>query len=114
MGEDADLRSLLEALDLRARDDFRNVLIHDQADRDTIASRLMRYRDQNGDDWADILDMLTMHPEERRKSRSASWRVERRALMPKPRTQPYSRVAWRRSCGRARIAQVADLGRGRG
>jgi len=29
--------------------------------------RLMRYRDQNGDDWADIIDMLTMHPEERRR-----------------------------------------------
>jgi hypothetical protein len=27
----------------------------------------MRYRDQNGDDWADIIDMLTMHPEERRR-----------------------------------------------
>jgi len=27
----------------------------------------MRYRDQNGDDWADIIDMLTLHPEARRK-----------------------------------------------
>jgi hypothetical protein len=26
----------------------------------------MRYRDQNGDDWADIIDLLTMHPEARR------------------------------------------------
>jgi hypothetical protein len=67
MREDADLRSLLEALNPKAREDFRNVLIHDQADRDTIASRLMRYRDQNGQDWADIIDMLTMHPEARRK-----------------------------------------------
>jgi len=24
------------------------------------------YRDQNGNDWADIIDMLTMHPEARR------------------------------------------------
>jgi hypothetical protein len=23
----------------------------------------MRYRDQNGQDWADIIDFLTMHPE---------------------------------------------------
>ena len=23
----------------------------------------MRYRDERGDDWADIIDMLTMHPE---------------------------------------------------
>jgi hypothetical protein len=61
MGEDADLRSLLEALDPKARDDFRNVLIHDQADRDAISSHLLRYRDGHGDDWADIIDMLTMH-----------------------------------------------------
>jgi hypothetical protein len=26
----------------------------------------MRYRDENGQDWADIIDMLTMHPEARR------------------------------------------------
>jgi hypothetical protein len=30
-------------------------LIRDQADRDAIASRLMCYRDQNGQDWADII-----------------------------------------------------------
>lgn len=42
------------------------MLIRDQADRDAISSRLMRYRDQNGNDWADINDMLTMHPEARR------------------------------------------------
>jgi hypothetical protein len=27
----------------------------------------MRYRDQNGQDWADIIDMLTMDPKERRR-----------------------------------------------
>jgi hypothetical protein len=27
----------------------------------------MRYRDQNGDDWADIIDMLTMNPEARQR-----------------------------------------------
>ena len=37
------------------------------ADRDAISSRLMRYRDGLGDDWADIIDMLTMHPEARRR-----------------------------------------------
>ena len=47
----------------KARDDLRRVLVRDQADRDSIASRLMRYRDQNGQDWADIIDFLTMHPE---------------------------------------------------
>ncbi|HEX2422355.1 MAG TPA: hypothetical protein VHN56_04285 [Actinomycetota bacterium] len=29
--------------------------------------KLLRYRDGHGDDWADIIDMLTMHPEERRR-----------------------------------------------
>ena len=65
--DDTDLRALLETLDPKARDDLRRVLIHDQADRDAIASQLLRYRDERGDDWADIIDMLTMHPEERRK-----------------------------------------------
>jgi hypothetical protein len=66
INEDADLRALLETLDPKARDDFRCVLIRDQADRDEISSRLMRYRDQNGQDWADIIDFLTMWPEARR------------------------------------------------
>jgi hypothetical protein len=34
-----------------------------EADRDAIASRLTRYRDQNGEDWADVIDFLTMWPE---------------------------------------------------
>jgi hypothetical protein len=65
--EDADLRRLLETVDPKARDDLRRVLIHDQADRDAIASQLLRYRDGHGDDWADIIDMLTMHPDARRR-----------------------------------------------
>ena len=31
--------------------------------QDAIASRLMRYRDQNGQNWADMIDMLTMDPD---------------------------------------------------
>jgi hypothetical protein len=27
----------------------------------------MRYRDGRGDDWADIIDMLTVHPDARRR-----------------------------------------------
>ncbi len=46
---------------------FRLVLIHDQADRDTISSDLLRYRDGRVDDWDDMIDMLTLQPEERRK-----------------------------------------------
>jgi hypothetical protein len=54
-----DIRDLLMTLDPKARDDIRlrRVLIRDQADRNAIASRLMRYRDQNGQDWADIIDL---------------------------------------------------------
>ena len=65
---DANLRILLSKLDPKARDDLRRVLIRDQADRDAIASRLMRYQDQNGQDWADIIDFLTMYPEARQHS----------------------------------------------
>jgi hypothetical protein len=54
---DQDLRSILETLDPNARDTLRRVLIHDHADRDAIASQLMRYRDKRGNDWAEIVDM---------------------------------------------------------
>jgi hypothetical protein len=42
-------------------------LIRDQADRGAIASDLLRYRDERADDWANIIDFLTMYPDERRK-----------------------------------------------
>jgi hypothetical protein len=63
-----DLRTILGTLDPKARDDLRRVLIRDQADRDAISSHLMRYRDQNGQGWADIIDFLTMYPEVRRQA----------------------------------------------
>jgi hypothetical protein len=63
---DTELRILLSTLDPNSRDTLRRVLTHDQADRDAIASQLLRYRDGRGDDWADIIDMMTMHPEARR------------------------------------------------
>jgi hypothetical protein len=31
-----------------------------------LRSRLLRYRDQNGLDWGDIIDFLTMWPDARR------------------------------------------------
>ena len=65
MPEEDDLRSILETLRPKARDDLRRVLIHDQADRDAVASQLLRYCDGHDDDWADSIDMLTMHPETR-------------------------------------------------
>jgi hypothetical protein len=64
---DDGLRTLLTTLDPKTRDDLRNALIRDQADRDAVSSQLLRYRDQNGQDWADIIDMLTMYPEQRRR-----------------------------------------------
>ena len=65
--EDTALTAMLSTLDPKARDTLRRILIRDQADRDGIASRLMRYRDQNGQDWADIIDFLTMYPDARRR-----------------------------------------------
>ena len=63
---DGDLRAVLATLDPLARDALPPVLIRDQADRDAIAQELIRYREEQGDDWADIIDLLTMYPEERR------------------------------------------------
>ena len=48
-----------------AREHLRDVLIPDDADRNAMAMQLMRYRDQNGQGWADIVDLLTMYPEAR-------------------------------------------------
>jgi hypothetical protein len=67
VGNDDDLRDVLRILSPSARDHLRDVLIRHQADRDAISSRLMRYRDQNGQDWADIIDFLTMYPDARRR-----------------------------------------------
>jgi hypothetical protein len=69
---DATLRALLETIGPRARDDLRRVLIRDQADRDAIASRLMRYRDENGQGWADIIDFLAMYPDAPATARGAA------------------------------------------
>ena len=57
------VRGVLRTLDPSARDHLRDVLIRDDADRDAIASTLMRHRDENGQGWADIIDLLTMYPD---------------------------------------------------
>jgi hypothetical protein len=41
------------------------VLIHDHADRDAIASLLMRYHDENGQGLADIIDLLSLYADAR-------------------------------------------------
>jgi hypothetical protein len=53
--------------DPSARSNLRRVLIRDQADRDAIASRLMRYHDTNGQGWAEIIDLMSMYPDARRR-----------------------------------------------
>jgi hypothetical protein len=65
--DDDALRDLLGMLSPAAREHLRSVLIRDQADRDAIASSLLRYRDHRGNDWADIIDMLTMDSDARRR-----------------------------------------------
>jgi hypothetical protein len=44
---------------------LRRILIYDQARprRDCVTPA--PYRDRRGDEWADIIDMLTVHPEAR-------------------------------------------------
>jgi hypothetical protein len=66
-GEDGDLRAALAALDPPVRDKLRTVLIHDQADRDAIASRSDALPRPERSGLADIIDILTMYPEERRR-----------------------------------------------
>jgi hypothetical protein len=43
------------------------ILIRDDADRDFIAKALLRYGDETGDEPADIIDLLTVNPDARRK-----------------------------------------------
>jgi hypothetical protein len=67
LGEDPELRDLLLQLSPPAHDKLRIVLIHDQADPrcDRLAPDVNH--DETGDDWADIIDFLTMWPEARRR-----------------------------------------------
>jgi len=41
-------------------------LIRDQTDRDAIASSMLRYRDERGTAWANLVDRLSLDPEHRR------------------------------------------------
>jgi hypothetical protein len=63
---DSELRDLLGTLSPPAREHLRDVLIRDQADRDAIASQLLRYPDESGTAWANLTDRLTLDPELRR------------------------------------------------
>jgi hypothetical protein len=65
--DEPDLRAVLKMLTPSPREHLRNVLIRDQPDRDAIALELLHYGDEAGNDWADIIDALTMHPDARRR-----------------------------------------------
>ena len=73
---------MLASLDPRGRDALRRVLIRDQADCDEVSMQLLRYRDAVGDELADIIDMLTMNPEERRKVVRLLAEIDARAVPP--------------------------------
>ena len=63
---DDGLRDLLLQLSATARDKLRNVLIRD--DRDEIAAELLRYCDANADEWAEMIDIFSVHPDVRRQA----------------------------------------------
>ena len=67
MNDDDALRDLLRTLTPSAREHLREVLIQDQADPDAIAARLLKYRDERGTVWADLVDRLSLDPELRRR-----------------------------------------------
>ena len=86
--ENSELRGLLVGLTPSAREHLRRVLIRDQDDRDGVSSQLLRYRDGHGDDWADIIDMLVMNPDERRRVARFAGRDRRNRRLILPRFSP--------------------------
>jgi hypothetical protein len=65
--DDSDLRLALSAIEPRGRELLRRYLIADQADRDELASRLLNEGTEHARWLADLIDTLTMHPDERRR-----------------------------------------------
>jgi hypothetical protein len=57
-----------------------------------MSEELIRYRNANGDDWADIIDMLTMHPEARRRVVRLSRRDRRQQRL--VRVFPAMEITW--------------------
>jgi hypothetical protein len=64
---DADLRLALLAIEPRGRELLRRYLIADQSDRDALALRLLHEGTEHAQRLADLIDTLTMHPDERRR-----------------------------------------------
>lgn len=62
--EEAALTSALRRLDPQSRDELRRLLIRDQANRDAVAQQALR---RGRSDLADIIDMLTLDDDIRRR-----------------------------------------------
>jgi len=65
--DEAALADALRHLPAGARDELRRLLIHAQSDRDAIAEQLLRRRTPGMGDLADLIDMLTMDDDARRR-----------------------------------------------
>ena len=64
---DAELRRSLARMDQPARDALRRALVADQPYRDALAERLLRRRKPGAGELADLIDMLTLDDEARRR-----------------------------------------------
>jgi hypothetical protein len=65
--QDADIRASLTRISPRGRELLRRYLIADQRDRDAIASRLLHERSEGAHGLADLIDTLSMYPDQRRR-----------------------------------------------
>jgi hypothetical protein len=65
--DDLALRSTLCQLPPDARDDLRRLLIRDQPQRDAISAQLLRRRTVGANDLAELIDMLSLDDEARRR-----------------------------------------------
>jgi hypothetical protein len=65
--DDNHLRAALQLLPADARDQLRRLLIRDQPDRDAIAKQLLQRRTSGAVQLAELVDMLTIDDEARRR-----------------------------------------------
>ena len=65
--DDAATADTLRRLPPGARDELRQLLIRDQPERDAIAEQLLRQRTPGADDLADLIDLLTLDDDGRRR-----------------------------------------------
>jgi hypothetical protein len=65
--DDAVLSATLRRLPPGALDDLRRLLIRDQPYRDSVVEQLLRLRTNGGDQLAELIDMLSLDAEMRRR-----------------------------------------------